>query len=556
MHVELENDEKYQLTFHPAELDLLCREAVEELSSRAELPAAPKVSNTTEAWATRLSAINHFLNVLLTAEDTDSDELLQLHPRVQKLLGRPQTGGPPRKFLRAVCMGQRQLWAHKLRPYRNTWLALHRAMGLHPLVPLPIHHPPSSQKEQSIPGHISAHVEDQKRRNRAHVDGQATGKITGTAQVDGSNLITHTPGQLSAPAPWDEQRHKTEAAVNRCLIGGAGLSTATLGTDALESATPASAGFTFAAKQRFAESHAKQGRASNWMRAKGEAKAANRSEGAFQPGPHTASGLGPANHAARTRGAGSFSQSAPTGVRGHFHNSLAVGQKDGSHGWPQSLDVGWDGAHIDHTRDEPQKNVSNFGQPAGYANMTPQERASQWNTYFNAKSWGTGAAEGVHDSFALKCKFSSDQSSHPGGFADHKRHEYREDAPKRHGKFGRRDFDPQVREKPCRNPHNVSQIEDKPMEEFTRQEERDYDIDKRSVHQLHKKAFKPHKPPAAMPEQHQDLANHAPMHCIMDGDQKLPALGFFQNRHSDETDFKLYTRCLGSSHLDRVLPLT
>lgn len=503
--------------------------------------------------------MNNFLDALLTTEDNDTEELLQLHPQVQKLLGRSQTEAsasqPPRKFTRAVCMGQRKLWAHKLRPHRTTWLALHRAMGLHPLVPLPVHHPPSAQMEKTIPGHIAAHVEEQNRRNRAHVSGQSTGKIMGAALVDGSNVVNHTPGQLSAPPPWDEQRHKTEAAVNRCLIGGAGLSTATLGTDALESGTPAAAGFTFAAKQRFVESQAKQGRASDWMCAKGAAKASTR-EDAFPMGPHTAGGLGPANHAARSRGAGAFSQSAPTGVRGHFHNSLSVDQKEGSHSWPQSLHVQWEGAHIDHARSEPQKNVSNFGQPAGYANMTPKERAQQWNTYFNAKSWGTSVAEGVHDHFALKCKVSTDHASHPGTFADHKRHEYREDAPKRHGKFGRRDFDPQVREKPCRNPHNVSQVEDKPMEESRRQEERDYDIDNRALHGPHKKEFKPHKPAAAMPKRHEECANHTPMYCVMDGNQKLPSLGFVQNMHGDEADFKVYTRCLGSSCLDRMLPLS
>jgi hypothetical protein len=218
--------------------------------------------------------------------------------------------------------------------------------------------------------------------------------------------------------------------------------------------------------------------------------------------------------------------------------------------------VQWDGAHIDHSRAEPQKNVSNFGQPAGYAYMTPKERASQWNTYFQNKSWGTSAKDGVHDSFALKAKVAADQTSHPGKHSNHKAYEFREENPKRHGKFGRRDFDPQVREKPCRNPYNVSQIEDKPMEEARRQEERDYENDNRSIHGPHKKPFKPHKAQAAMPQRHEDLANHQPMHCVMDGDQKLPALGFFQNRHSDETDFRLYTRCLGSSHLDKRLPLT
>merc|ERR1712232_1388046 len=56
VHVELENSDKYQLTFHPAELEQLCREAAAQLSSRAELPTVPNVNDSNEKWVARLGA--------------------------------------------------------------------------------------------------------------------------------------------------------------------------------------------------------------------------------------------------------------------------------------------------------------------------------------------------------------------------------------------------------------------------------------------------------------------------------------------------------------------
>merc|ERR1712232_742128 len=127
------------------------------------------------------------------------------------------------------------------------------------------------------------------------------------------------------------------------------------------------------------------------------------------------------------------------------------------------------------------------------------------------------------------------------------------DHAKRLGKFGRKDFDPQVREKPVRNPNNVSQLEDKPMEEFFRQQERVDDFLTRASPSGQSKHFKQYLPTCENPLRNEDMANRMPQKCLMDGDQKLPTLGFGQNRHSNHaTDYRLFTRPLSNSQLDKL----
>merc|ERR1712070_513150 len=108
-----------------------------------------------------------------------------------------------------------------------------------------------------------------------------------------------------------------------------------------------------------------------------------------------------------------------------------------------------------------------------------------------------------------------------------------EDQARRLGKFGRRDFDPQVREKPVRNPNNCSQLEDKPMEEFWWQQERVDDFLNRTLPPGQKSHFEQYMPTCQKPLWHEDMATREKKHCVMDGDQKLPSLGFGQNRHSN-----------------------
>eukprot|EP00929_Paragymnodinium_shiwhaense_P038811 TRINITY_DN20465_c0_g1_i1.p1 TRINITY_DN20465_c0_g1~~TRINITY_DN20465_c0_g1_i1.p1 ORF type:complete len:1062 (-),score=306.21 TRINITY_DN20465_c0_g1_i1:105-3290(-) len=380
--------------------------------------------------------------------------------------------------------------------------------------------------------------------------------------------ILEAAGVGDSQVPWSEKRQQTETLINGSVLasvksGGGdkdrGSSKASKATDG--GASVAAVAVTFEARRRFVQVNAKQQRMSKESQALGEQRKAARSMSGslankFKPGLPTAGGLGQANHMARSCGSGAFSASAPGGTLGHFHNSLGALGKEGSHSWPQSLPADWDGTHIDHSRSAPQKNVSNFGQPEGYAYMSKEERAKQFTTYFRDKKTGAGASWGTHDVFATKAKKAADELGDTDAYPDWKPTEFRNDQPKRLGKFGRKDFDPQVREKPVRNPNNVSQLEDKPMEEFFRQQERVDDFLTRALPTGQKKQFVQYMPECEKPPRHHDMVSRDCVNCHMDGDQKLPSLGFGQNRHSNHaTDYRLFTRPLGNSQLDRQLPL-
>jgi hypothetical protein len=305
--------------------------------------------------------------------------------------------------------------------------------------------------------------------------------------------------------------------VNNCLVGSDG--------------TPTVYGFN--ARRKFAQVVAKQFRASDEQRF--FANAEYRQEDAAQDTMHghrasralaaKRSFSGPATSAARpTRGAGSFSSLAPGGVRGHFHSTIAIRAKDG---WPSAI------------------GSTSFG-----SNIPEAERDSvggQFNTYFKSS---------IADGFRLKCESAHDQCSDAGKWSTYCEHEFRADNPDRHGKFGRRCFDAQVREKPVSNRFGISEIEPKPMHEFYRQAERVQDFLDRTLPQGQLAPFRTHQPLSAQPLQHQEMASRAPVRSMLDGERKHHQLGFGQNRHSDRTiDMQLYTRPLGASQMDRLLPL-
>jgi uncharacterized protein YkwD len=671
IHVELDGDERYQLCFEADEFSARCSNVFTELlryNQELRPPPAVKAARSdssltrNRSGAAKIEGLSNFLQSLCTLENVETEEPMSNMPPVQALFAKPGAGRKdPSKQLplgirSASAMGMRRLWAHRVRSHRSLWLLLHRVVGLHPLVALPIHRAPAVLARQSINEHIKKDVSEQTRRNVAKPDAKYTGVPTSLAgmaikdapkrlqtgammeesilkkmdkdadglmdireaaamgisaadfkaiDADGSGTVDEAElkdalmamsdrsktlnqelleertnlrkktgrllpgigggdGAAAAPlAPWEDQRQQVENLVNSSLVP-AQQDNSDIGP------APAEVAYSFESRRRFQQVNAKQKRASaesvdlgaerknaKLVGAGSAVTSTGRlAAGGYLQGPHTASGLGPANHAARSCGAGAFSSSAPTGVRGHFHNSLAVHQKDGSHSWPQSLPAQWDGAHIDHARDPPQKAGENFGQPAKYATMTMEERGKQFSTYFKNPTLGSGATAGTHDKFTAKCKSSADQLQDYDKFAGYRPPEFRDDNAKRLGKYGRKDFDPQVREKPVRNMHNISQLEDKPMEEFFRQQERVDDFLNRAVPPSQSAHFKSCMPAAEKPlsKRHQ-MATRVPLHCLMDGEQKVPQLGWGQNRHSDETDFKLFCRGGGAGQMDKLLPM-
>lgn len=658
LHVERDTDQ-YQLTIEVEEMERWCAEVFAELETVSSgLFPPPQIGSTgttslprNRGGAARIARVNKFLASLLAATGSDTAEPLQQLPTVQSFLSRPVAvskegdGGVAKEIHCAVCMGQRRLWAHTVRPFRDLWLLFIRVVGLHPLVPALVHKPPGALKEQPLHQHIDAALDKQKgfniasakpkyigmpqklttmrtrelpervhlRRDQKNSDDEESGDVNGDGpklgpmSSDGAESLkdaiatsfraanmerelaeeraaarrakaqTTATGSMSKAfcttvPPWDEMRVQTETLVNGSLLDSTaakGRTPPVLGS-AQATAEPQLA-YTFESKRRFMQINAKQERASEEQRflgserrtlgrdgrtiggasASSTGRLGGTDAGGFSTGPHTASGLGPANSMARSRGSGAFAQSAPAGVRGHFHNSMAVHSKD----WPQSLHMNLDGAHIDHTRHGYQKSVENFGQPTGYATMTREERDRQFTTYLGSKKLGAGATHGTHDGLASKCKAAAERRKEHDPYTDRSQPEFREDHPKRLGRYGRRDFDPQVREKPVRNPHNVSQIEDKPMEMFVRQQERVDDFLSRALPPGKPKAFQQNMPTSEQPLRHQEMASRTPIYRLMDGDQKLPQRGFGQNRHSDHTDFRLYTRPLHTGNMDKLLPI-
>lgn len=281
--------------------------------------------------------------------------------------------------------------------------------------------------------------------------------------------------------------------------------------------------YTFEARRQFQQVMAKQQRASDERR--------------FLASERSASG----GRLFDPRTYGTTSLRSPTGVRGHFHNSLGVQAQSGSHGWPQSLDVRWDGSHVDHTKLEPHITDPKMSK------MNAAERASQFSTLVGNM---------IPDSFKAKCSIRHDQSADDNQYKGWKHHEFREDVPQRYGKFGRRAFDPQVRDRHNSNPNGISEIDMKPVEEFQREQERVEEFLHRSLPPQQTRHFQQHMPQCEKPpHKYVDMATRQPTNFHMDGGQKKHAHGYGQVRHSDETDFKLYTRPLHAGQMDRAIPM-
>jgi len=331
-----------------------------------------------------------------------------------------------------------------------------------------------------------------------------------------------------APPPWEEKRQHTESLVN-AVIDGSRRETrgASAEADVAPGPEAPQLAFTFDARRKFQQVLSTQNRASDERR--------------FLSAEHRiSSGFSSASSLRRNRGSGAHSMSAPAGPRGHFHNSCAADvAADGSHAWPQSLDVRWDGEHIDHTRAPELRPNPKFSK------LSREEKDKQFSCYFG---------NAVSDTAAVKLKVAREQTVDLKPYSSTE-HEFRGDVPHRHGKFGRRAFDPQVREKPLNNAHGISEIETKPIEEFVRQQECVHEYLERALPHGQTRHFKTHLPKSEMPHKYEELANRAPVNFVMDGGVKRHQLGFFQNRHSDRTDMQLYTRPLQACQMDRKLPM-
>ena len=324
--------------------------------------------------------------------------------------------------------------------------------------------------------------------------------------------------------PWEEKRQQTERLVNRCIetqakgpdISGA-VPEPTSGETLDQTRPKAEMAYTFEARRQFQQVMAKQQRASD------ERKFFAAEKGLGVPSCRV----------------GPTSLSAPNGLRGHFHNSVGVKSAYGSHRWPQSLDVRWDGSHIDQTRAEEMRPNPKISK------MDKATRARQFSCFF-----------GSHDAFTAKRDKAAQEYADSGPYKDPGNPEFREDIPQRHGKFGRRAFNAQVGFRHYENPHGISEIDNKPQEDFRREQERVEEFLDRSLPPRQTRHFKQHMPRADAPQKYEDMSSRKRINTCIDGNLKTSALGYGQMRFSDDKDFQLYARPLNTSQMDRAVPMS
>jgi len=298
--------------------------------------------------------------------------------------------------------------------------------------------------------------------------------------------------QLLEPPPfWDDKRVHGEDLINNTItkgISGAaasdpdGLVRGMLGDlDGGGDAGPDSAGtggnpvgVSFDARRRYLQVAAKQIRDSEQQKCIGQDKQSM----ARQTSLLGAAGATVANVGVNFRGL--------HGHLGFSHHHLTNSVE------PSRLEVGgaklnqkelghsWDGSHIDHAREQPQKYDVKFSK------LNREEREGQFGTYFtklNNQVAKVDALDGVKDIL--------------DPFKPWSNHEYRSDQPHRHGKYGRRVFDPQVRETQIN--HTISGIVSKPMEEFHRQTDLVNEFLDRSLPANQSKHFEQYLPTAEFP---------------------------------------------------------
>lgn len=346
----------------------------------------------------------------------------------------------------------------------------------------------------------------------------------------------------SAVPHWEDQRHQTELLVNEVFNKtNKGNATDTAAAEAV---------MCFNTRRKFKQVQAKQHRASEEQRFLGAERRTLAGGGAMTLGSSSSfmgsasnrlgAGSAPPAVQAPTRGAGSHSLSSTSGVRGHFHSSLAAHKAGDTHRWPITITPALDGEHIDHTKAAPLK-----ADPK-YSKLNAEEKSKQFTCYFG---------KALTDNFGRKCAAKEDAARDVEKYKSWQAPDFRPDLPQRHGKFGRRVFDPQVKEKPVQNPLGISEIESQPVEEFFHQQERVHEFLDRALPPGQENHFKTYLPKAEFPLRDVDMATREPIRFVMDGDQKMPSLGWGQNRHSDHSDYKLYTRPLGTSHMDRLIPI-
>lgn len=428
----------------------------------------------------------------------------------------------------------RHMWVYRTQRFRANWIRICKAVGCNPLCPVPEHL--QTRKAQTAPIGPMSHVMEPRPLTLSRAVGKniantrKTNKVTirpmrvpvsiRSAPEDRDSVVSNASAPSPArELPWEEKRRLQEERINGTLNAG---------DSALTRSSSAQCTVTVDARRRFLASMQKQERASE--------------EARFLCRDHDSSGgLRPT----RSIGSGAFSLEAPGGTGGHFHSSVSQHQCGRSGIYPveqehdKQLVVEWNGSHIDHTKS------GYVFEDTKWCSLTKAEKAKAFTTYPNPR---------LRHYTPRKTEVANERKDVHGPWQEWKEFEHRADVPMRHGRFGRRKFDPQVGEKAVTNAHNIGEIETKPIEDYNWQMERYDNYVIHHVPEMHGKKFDQNLPKASAPKNWESFTTRTPLLDCVVGDRLHSQIGWGQTRHSDiHRDMKYSIRPLGVSQMDKLI---
>jgi len=477
------------------------------------------------SWRTKLGVkkVNKFFQKLVFA--CDEDRIPASEPLLQEFLRDPaDTSGLPRRHLRIVCSSLRRVWVYPRRPYRHTWLRVLKAAHRDPQIR-------GTTFMATFDQAAAAATKAASTRKKAATGTKGVEKLSSLATTGGKyqGLPDHMLGVTVRPLPPTLLVRSTRPTdhypvngntfsvvdetetVEAKDISAEIRSTATNLVNKELDAGPQK-NCTFVAKRLFQGIQQKIDRASNERRV-----------------------LSTMQRRGKSSSMPSLASTAPLEVRAIFHNGCS------NHvDWPSEPPVPkWEGSHIDHTK------LPGVKENPKLAYMTPAERAAQFNTYFHPP-----------DLQAKKIEVLDHRRDILGPYHDYKLYEAREHIPARETTHGRVHFDPQVGSLPLANPGNISEIDNKPQEEFRRGQERLREKLDRAVPPGQKQHFLHGRTTSEMPLKWHTMALKEPEHDMLWDGKQHSMLGWGQTRACHyPTDYKTYARPLGNSDMDRRVSL-
>lgn len=468
--VMCEDGDYYHIAVEPDALDRWCRSMYDEFR-----PAYPDLAYPEDP--------DSFLTSVLSVSNPKDGKMLQCEAKVQNFLKKQTDKSAdlltnPRLFALCSVAGQRQAWAYDARPYRNMWLCFFRAVGLRPLQPI---EPDAVKRDrlaaaQAATGPMKpANVVRAIKKSHAGTEGKVRvcdpkPKVAIRTDQASDPAVAPQLANRHPPHPGEEKRAHSETLVNASISRSAGADALDsgyrdAGADAAEQSGAVSV--SFAARRKLLQVQAKQHRDSEAQKFLGSEKALARQQSLLGQAGASVAAVG-----VTFRG--------PHSHLGFSHHHLTNSVEPSRMKYEKNMAHSWDGAHIDHTKHPPQN------EDVKLSKMGPAEREAQFGTYFAKQDNQRARVDALHGVKDIMDNFKPWQN-----------HEYRPDHATRHGKYGRRVFDPQVRETPVG--HTISGLDSKPMEEFHRQQELVHEFLDRSLPPTQHKHFENYLPPAEFP---------------------------------------------------------